>query len=58
MIAARRITDEALRIYDKTGCGIVQLFCPACGCDRLEIVDNWNYRCCGCGTVFKWGEKG
>lgn len=57
MIATRRITDDSQRIYEKSGMASVQLFCPACGCERMEIVDDWNYKCCDCGTVFKWGGK-
>ncbi len=31
---------------------IVEVKCPVCGCDRLNLSGN-GYECCDCGMVFE-----
>ncbi len=45
-------TLEGITIYDGKITEIVQVFCPLCGYDRLELIIN-HYKCLRCGEIFR-----
>ena len=52
------ITPQAVgqlpgRVFDLAGqVDVVEVKCPICGCERLNLVGN-GYECCECGMLFE-----